>query len=224
MYNITLISTSHSENGKCNSDELYKIIEYINPEVVFEELPNSLFKIVYNGNHFPDEPLEIKCIKKYLQNHSIRHIPVDIDVSPNLSKNEIDYMFGSFKQYHVYKEIEDEQKVLLAQEGFAYLNSEECSASFDRKKTIEKYLIDFAGFNKNQLSRIYTLFHEEHDKRENAMIQNIYNYSRENQYNQAVFLIGSGHRKSITQKIQEYGSREELKLNWFCYEGTMPTE
>lgn len=222
MYNITLISTIHSENGKCNSDELYKIVESINPEVVFEELPNILFEIVYNGNHFPDEPLEIKCIKKYLRNHNIRHIPVDIDVRPNLSKNEIEYMFRSFKKHHVYKKIEDEQKVLTAQEGFAYLNSEKCLESFDKRTTIEKDLLDFAGINKDLLSRIYRLFHEEHNNREKAMIQNIYNYSRENQYSQAVFLIGAAHRRSIMQKIQDYESKEALKLNWSFYNAAMP--
>jgi hypothetical protein len=48
MYNITVISTDHTESGKCNSDELYKIIKSINPEVIFEEMPNSLFKAMWS--------------------------------------------------------------------------------------------------------------------------------------------------------------------------------
>jgi len=41
MQNVILISTEHLDSGKCNSDELLKIIETINPEVIFEEQPND---------------------------------------------------------------------------------------------------------------------------------------------------------------------------------------
>lgn len=216
MHNITLIGTVHSENGKCNSDELYKIIESISPEVIFEELSNNLFDRFYNVNQLSGEPLEIKCIKKYLRNHNIKHIPVDIDVSPNLSTSDIEYMFDAFKKYDVYKEFDKEQNLLTAQYGFAYLNSIKCSELFSKKKITEKNLMEF-GLNKNILLRIYKLFHEEQDNRENEMLHNIYNYSKENQYNRAVFLIGSAHRNSIMQKIIEYEKKEKLKLNWTFY-------
>lgn len=216
MRTVTLISTIHSENGKCNSDELYKIIESLCPEVIFEELSNNLFDKFYNGNQLSDEPLEIKCLKKYLQIHTIKHIPVDIDVSPNLSTSEINYLFDTFKKYDVYKKLEDEQHLLTAQEGFTYLNSGKCSELFDKKKVTEKHLMRFE-INKNALFRIYKLFHEEHDNRENAMLQNIYNYSKENQYNQAVFLIGSAHRNPIIQKITEYETKKIIDLDWKYY-------
>jgi hypothetical protein len=35
MYNITIVCTHHSEVGKCDSGELYNIIESINPDVIF---------------------------------------------------------------------------------------------------------------------------------------------------------------------------------------------
>jgi len=41
MYNITLVCTAHKPLGNCNSEELYKIIEKINPEVIFEEIDFS---------------------------------------------------------------------------------------------------------------------------------------------------------------------------------------
>jgi pheromone shutdown protein TraB len=216
MHNITLIGTFHSENEKCNSDELYKIIKSISPEVIFEELPNNLFDRFYNGNQISDEPLEVKCIKKYLQNHNIKHIPVDIDVSPKLSSSEINYMFDTFRKYDVYRKLDNEQNLLTAQYGFAYLNSNKCSELFDKKKITEKNLMGFE-INKNILFHIYKLFHEEQDNRENEMLKNIYNYSKENQYNQAVFLIGSAHRNSLMQKITEYETKNKIKLNWTFY-------
>ena len=87
-------------------------------------------------------------------------------------------------------------------------------------KITEKQLIEFSGINKDILLHIYQLFHKEHDNRENVMLQNIYNYSKENQYNQAVFLLGYAHRKSIEQKISEYETKEKFKLNWIFYNDT----
>jgi hypothetical protein len=43
MHNITLIITGHREIGICISNELYKIIERINPEIIFEELSTRDF-------------------------------------------------------------------------------------------------------------------------------------------------------------------------------------
>ena len=63
MYIITSITTSHNEHGNCNSNELYKIIERIAPEVIFEEVPQSKFSKVYEG--LPGDSLETNTIKKY---------------------------------------------------------------------------------------------------------------------------------------------------------------
>ncbi|HEY6142212.1 MAG TPA: hypothetical protein VIV55_02120 [Flavobacterium sp.] len=216
MYNITLISTAHSEYGKCNSYELYKIIESINPQVIFEELPSNLLDCAYNENPHPNEPLEVKCIKKYLQNYNIKHIPVDMDLNLFLPTSEIDNMFNSFRKYDVYNKLEIDQYILTEKYGFSYLNSKKCSELFKEKKIIEKNLISFM-FNKYQLIHNYKLFHEEQEKRENAMLKNIYNYSKENEYIQAVFLIGSAHRNSVIHKITENEKNEKLQLNWTFY-------
>ena len=214
MHNIILISTEHVENGKCNPDELHKIIESINPEIIFEELANDDFHRYYNETQNSFKPLEVQCIIKYLQNHHIKHIPIDIEPNQYSSFEEWDYMFDTFKKYDIYKKIAREHCALRDKEGFAYLNSKKFSKLFDKIKIIERQLIEFSGCNKDELLRIYTLFHKEHDERENAMLLNIYNYSKGNQYNQAVFLLGDAHRNSIIQKISEYEKKLKIKLNW----------
>jgi DNA-binding protein Fis len=217
MYNVTLISTEHRESGKCNPDELHKIIESISPEVIFEEQTNDdTFQKYYNEeNSF--KSLEVQCIKKYLQNHDIKHIPVDIEINQFLTFREWDYVFDTFNKYDVYKQILKEHCALRDKDGFAYLNSEKCTVLFDKMKTAERQIIEFSGVNKNELIRIYNLFHKEHDNRENAMLLNIYNYSKENQYSQALFLLGYAHRKSMLHKIKEYEMQERPKLNWTFY-------
>lgn len=216
MYNITLISTEHRESGKCNSDELYKIIETLNPDVIFEEETNDeKFQEYYNKeNSF--NSLEVQSIKKFIQNHNIKHIPVDIKT--NFNYREWDYMFETFKKYNVYKQTIKEHCELRDKDGFSYLNSEKCMELFDKMKTTERQLIEFSGINRDELLRIYNSFHKEHDNREDAMLLNIYNYSKQNQYNQAVFLLGYAHRKSIIEKIRKYEPTENFKLNWTFYD------
>ena len=234
MYNITLIGTHHSEIGKCNSDELYKIIESISPEVIFEELPTDAFNMFYSDSFDiyyvnrilrnrrpPEVPLEVKCVKKYKQYYNIKIIPVDIDVRQKLAQyqDEISFMFSIFFKYEDYQKLDNEKEALIAQEGFHYLNSDRFLDFLEKKEVIEKNIME-TEIQKNRLFDIYKLFHTvQYDNRENAMLENIYNYSKENQYNQAVFLIGAEHKKSIMQKIQEYEKKEEYKLNWKFYNG-----
>lgn len=216
MYNLTILFTHHSEVGKCCVEELHTIIESINPDVIFEELTKDLFDRIYREDHCTAESLEIKSIKKYLLRHNVNHHPVDISVNPNISVSDIEYMFGVFKKFDVYKKIEDQQKEMIAQEGFAFLNSQKNMELFEQKFITEKNLIGFT-MNKDWLHRIHKLFYEEHDQRETAIIENIHKYSSQNQFNQALLLIGSGHAKSILEKIEKSKAQQNLKLNWTLY-------
>lgn len=218
MYKITLIGTQHLECGKCNSDELYKIIESINPEVIFEELSSKLFDLIYNVNSHnlsPDLLTEIKCIKRYVHDHSIKHFPVDIDTR-DISDKEQNWMFDTFEKYDDYNKIDNKQSLLTAQYGFNFLNSDKCLHLSELKNFIIKNIIE-VDVNKNELFRVHQLFNRQEDTRENAMLLNIYNYSKENLYNQAVFLVGSAHRTSIMQKIAEYEKLSDINLNWTMY-------
>jgi hypothetical protein len=216
MYNITLVSTNHSELGKCNSDELYKIIESIKPDVIFEELSPVLFDMLYNQKQVINEPLEIKAIKRYLLNYNVRHIPVDIDVSQNLSTRDIEFMFSEFGKYAIYRQLGEEQNRMAAQDGFAFLNSKKTVEIFAKKRIVEMNLIEFMMTNKTLLG-IHKLFYEEQDQRELAIIKNIYRYSEENKYNRALFFIGVGHRGPIMKKIKMANEKETVKLNWVFY-------
>jgi len=218
MYNITLISTHHREIGKCNSDELYKIIKAISPDVIFEELPTLAFDIVYKKIiQHPDEPLETKSIKRYLLDHNITHIPVDLVADYNMPTKEMEDMLAMFKTYDVYKNIEDEQYKMTERDGFTFSNSKRSLELIEEKKIAEKNLIE-SMINKDQLLRIWNHFYAQQEKRDSEMLRNIYNYSKEHSYDKAIFTVGALHRKSLMEKIQEYERTEEFKLNWTFYE------
>lgn len=215
MQNITLIGTLHSELGKCNSDELYKIIEQINPDVIFEELTPYLYDMVYDkGIYDESAPLELKCIRNYKQQHNIKNFPVDSEVNSTLS-NDVDRMLALFGNYDIYNQIEIEQKKNIEQGGFDFLNSEGFSDLVKIKRSVEAEIVE--KINKRQLNRIYKSFYDDIDFREIIMLNNIYAYSKEINYNQAVFLIGAGHRSSIIRKVAEYQLKKEIKLNWNFY-------
>jgi len=212
MHNITLVGTFHSELGKCNADELYKIIEQIKPDVIFEELTPYLYDILYNKGIFDESaPLEFKCIWSYKEKHNIKNIPVDIEVKSTFS-NEINVVFALFEKYDTYSEIVSEIKRKIESDRFDFLNSDEYSDLVEKQRSIERNILE--EINNRQLNRIYKSFYDDMDYRENVMLNNIYAYSQENDYDHAVFLIGAGHRRSIIQKVAEYQLKETIKMNW----------
>ena len=217
MYNITLVCTMHEKLGKCNADELYQIIDAISPQVIFEELTKDLSDIAYKGPRHPKEPPEVESIKRYLLNHNIQQIPVDIALNYRVIDPQIDFMLNSFNEYQAYREIENEQYAMTEQYGFRFLNSNQYYELFERKKNLEEDLINFS-INKNQLTRIRKLFYEVQDTRETKWLENVYEYSKKYSYEKAIFFCGAAHRKSIMQKILELEAKESYKLNWTFYE------
>jgi hypothetical protein len=232
MYNIILICTAHLENGKCNSDELFDILKEIKPEVIFDELTSEYSDMFYSelfetysvncilGNRkAPQVPLEVKSIKKYKQNYDVEIIPVDIDTRQKLAEyqNELNFIFHKLFTHKDYITFDEERETLIANEGFEYLNSDKFLDLSDKMDALENTIVA-SEIENERLLNIYNLFRiEQKEKRENAMLQNIYIYSQKNQYNQAVFLVGANHKKSIMQKIIDYEELSEIKLNWRMY-------
>jgi len=216
MNNVTLLCTYHSEFGKSNSDELYRILESIEPDVIFEELTEELFDKFYNKNCIPDEPPEVRSVKRYLKDNSIIHFPVDINMSSSVSTTEINYMFYVFKRYTTYSMLEQEQEKLVYEEGYEFLNSSKNEELTERKKSLEESLIAFQA-NGYHLARIHKLFYEEQHNREYEIIKNIYKFSENTVYKNAVLLLGSGHRRTVFNKMESYKSDSHVMLNWKLY-------
>ncbi|MEQ1797442.1 MAG: hypothetical protein ABL872_05790 [Lacibacter sp.] len=227
MSTITLIATGHKENGLCNSQELFKLIEQIKPEVIFEEIPPGKFEAVYGGTR--QESLEVKTIKTYLQKYpDVHHYPVDLDIEQATEKQirqEVDGMSFIFNHYSPeYNDLSNQISYLSEIYGFSFLNSDRCSELILRKKFLEKQILDTLKtdntqktLNHEELDLAYKLWIGQIDDRENAMLRNIYSCMEQKKYHKALFLVGAAHRKPIQQKIQEYELTEKFKLNWIFY-------
>ncbi len=209
MYNITLICTTHTEIGNCNSRELYRIIEEIKPEIIFEELSLTAYNECYGVQN--RITLETSAIKMYLQKHKIEHIPV---VGSELS-DDLKDKFNFMIRYHDYRNLIDDLASMEEKYGFQFLISQQCEDLFENIKSIEK--LNIKNSNDENLLRLYQLCDESIDKYENEIIKNVYSYSEENKYNIAIIFIGAAHRKSIMQKIKEYQLKQKLKLNCTLY-------
>jgi hypothetical protein len=213
MYNITLIATVHREIGICNSTELYKIIEQVNPDIIFEELFVDSFMAIYEG--LRNDTLETKTIKRYLQKHRIKHIPVDIDGNKLIDialKNDIEKMFDVFYNSVEYDKLLNQRTVSTEQQGFLFLNSSQCREIMERLHLLEEEIL--RTINNAKLFQTYKSWLEIINKRENEMIKNMYNYSTLTKYNRAIFLIGAEHKKPVKDKIPIFERKNKIELNW----------
>lgn len=208
MYNITVICTIHSEVGKCNVNELYKLIEMVQPDVIFEELSTMAYKRCYViQNLFT---LESGAIKKYLQKHRIIHLPV---VGSEIV-NEMEEKLNHLIRYAGYTQLIDNLISLEENYGFQFLNSKESIQLFERIKAFENVILNQSN---NDTKLLFEKVDKIVDKYENEIIRNVYFYSKRHHYNQAILFIGAAHKKSIMQKVEEFNTNEDLKLNWSFY-------
>ncbi|MFN3528596.1 MAG: hypothetical protein ACK417_01570 [Bacteroidia bacterium] len=214
---ITLICTKHSALGKCNSEELYQILKAIKPPVVFDEVPASYFDAYYGTKS--RKSLESEAINEYLKDHKAEIIPADIDTSQALNEFQMQFrsLFSKIFQNQDYIKLEKDTENMIIQHGFNYLNGIEFLEYLDQKEALIQQIIA-SETDRDRLQKTYHLFqYINHDSRENAMLQNIYNYSKEAQYSQAVFLLGAEHRKSLMEKIPTFEASSNLELKWKTY-------
>jgi len=211
MYNITLICTMHLGIDKCNPEELYDIIEKENPEVIFEEFDVSRTDDEYYKNgHYKnqDNSVETTTIMKYLENHQVIHIPVDTYDVTYFPKEMYAKISNNNEEYsNLFTTI-----LLSGQQGFSYLNSIECNNLFDRLHALEEEVVK--NLNDEWLSNAYKSWQLVTDNRENEMLNNVYKYTKENKYNNAVLITGAEHGKPILSKAKEYNIKENLEINW----------
>ncbi len=210
--NTIILSSFHKELGKCNSKELYGIIEEIRPEVIFEELPQDIFDVVYSYGRNP-QSLEALTIKNYLEKYKIEHFPVDtyeINVEARFQKFDL-----IFTRSIEYRELFQHQLSMIGRHGYSFLNSDDCSALVDKLRALEKNVL--LEINDSKLISQYEKSANMDSLRENEMIENIYNYGSENKYEKAVFICGAQHRRPVIQKIMERKKQNELGINWKLY-------
>lgn len=212
MYKVNLIFTRHSPMGECNVNNLYNVLEYIQPDVIFQELPPSSKS---------SGILESKSVYLYKYENVSRNIMVRFvdkeEVPSNLFFNQLKDMFNRFDRLitengQIYRSLIDSDKRKVMEFGFSYLNSHETeNFNYERKSAIYRCINDFGNGNFLELYDKLSVIVAERD---NEMIQNIYEYANSNSFINAAFLVGSAHRNNIIKTALDYNVKSEVKLNW----------
>jgi len=209
MHNITFISTVHKEIGKCNANELCKIIEKISPEVIFLEALEKTYskyeKSMFSSFGVFHKKLEISAIQKYSFNTPFKYIPVlDKELPDSFEKK-----YNIVCEKRELQNLIDNFNSLAAEHGFKFLNSIDSIKLHEEMRMLERRLLNE--------SEIHKVANEDIDAYENSMIRNIYSYCKTNKFNTAIFMCGVAHRKSIIEKIKEFKAQKEMDLSWAIF-------
>lgn len=202
MAEIILISTVHEEMGKAKAEELYLILEKIQPDVIFLEALETSYPY-YDRMRFENfgvysSKLELKAIQQYRLINEFEYVPV-LD-------NEMSKVFN--EKYNLLCENKEFQNMLdnfnnqASEYGFSFLNSEFGQMLHREMREYEDKMIQNLEVKKQ--------FNDTINEYEDSMVKNIRTYCEHNQFNRAVFLCGVAHRKSLIGKLDLF---VEFKVN-----------
>jgi hypothetical protein len=83
--------------------------------------------------------------------------------------------------------------------GFVYLNSEDCGELWARVYEDMVSAIKWMNDEPRPVE-IYESWKKTNDLPENAMMENIQKYCKENTFDKGVFLVGAAHRRPVIEK------------------------
>ncbi len=207
--NITFISTVHTEMGKCNADELCEIIEKIKPEVIFLEALDDTYsdyeKSIFTSFGVYHKKLEIHAMQKYSGTTTFIYVHL---LEKEMSEAFVRKQAIACEHYEL-QMLFDNFNALAQEKGFEYLNSVDSMLLLEEMRMLERRLLND--------SELINTADEDIDTYENTMLRNIYSYCKSREFNTAIFMCGSGHRKSIIEKIEKYKAQEETNINWIIF-------
>lgn len=208
---IILISTAHKTHGKCNVNNLLKILIKVKPEVVFIESSPKFINQVHNSKR--PASLELTACIELKKYNPFRLLAIDsYPDSVNLDgvKNKISQIFNDIQKSNPeYSLLSEQIKINEFNYGFDYLNSQKSINDFERMNEIESIFVKNSA-NKDALD-VYNYWLSFNKNREIEMLENIIDYSNNNNFNNAVFLCGAAHRKSLIDKIK---LNKNTKIEW----------
>ena len=207
MPDIVLLCSVHKDNGKCSSKELVRILELIKPDVLFQEVSYT----EHSGN---DSILEIRAIAEYLTRNSLQQIPVDTLGGSAIENENLDPVIKRVSRISpTYRSAWDNYiHPFENTRGFEYLNSRLSDYMLRQVDSIITTALE--QLNDAGLLKVYAEWKLYNSQREDAMVRNVYEFCRFNDFKKGVFLFGSAHRLSLIRKIQAVKRTEKVRVNW----------
>lgn len=211
MSTITLVGTTHREHGLCNKDSLKETLLRYSPDVIFEELPayDSSSEICELSHH----TLEGQAIEEYLSERPAMRVAVDsYEFNPEFHAS-IDRLFD-YVESNSYEYLAASSRVsrMSWEYGFSFLNSQEFIELAAHKQAIFNQIINMSG--NSQLIRGLSEWNRSLRERESAMVENIYSFCRESNFQKGLFMIGAEHLPFISKKVFDQTRREHNDITW----------
>lgn len=195
---LSLIGTVHVESGHANSAELRAILERLQPNVIFAEIPTAKVTDYIDGSH---GSLESVAIANYRMCCPFTVVPVDLNEPSGEFFRKSKEMFNKVQRTSSeYRRLIDLHSLDTHDHGFPYLNSDRCAqawvAIYDEVRATIEWIGDAT------MRQVYALWRETNDRRETGMLENINDYSSRCPDSHGVFLLGAAHREAIVEKVK----------------------
>lgn len=207
---MSLIGTSHAERGAVTASALLAILERIQPEFIFAEIPRTHLSAWRDGSHGTVESI---AVAHYANTHSIDVVSVD---SP---KPEDSFFQGWEEESRAiertspkYRRLVDLNTDRMCTEGFAYLNSDACIQAWADIYREELETIEYIG--SSRLRDIYAQVRDLNERRELEMLEHIRAYCTSTKQTCGAFLVGAAHRKSLMEKLRAADETAIPHIEW----------
>jgi hypothetical protein len=211
MNRVSLVCTVHEELGRANVVALRAILERMQSDVIFLEVPPEALKNYLENS----QKVEAAAVNQYRLAHQVEPVPVDLLPPTQDFDSNSRYLFNRIEKVsRTFCLLMDSNSTYVRTEGFTYLNSERSSKLWS--DIYDEVVSTIKCMNNNpELVAIYESWKETNDRRERAMMENIQKYCRENTFDKGVFLIGAAHRRAIIDLSKEQsGIRWDFAGHW----------
>ena len=206
---VSLISTVHEEMGLANVSELRAILERIQPEVIFLEVPPAAFEDYFENS----QNLEAKAVRQYRVAHQVQLVAVDLPTpSGDFFVNFEDLRRRIRQVSPEYRRLTKWDGDCIREFGFAYLNSDDCGELW--LSVYKEILSTIEWLKDSSLLAPHESWVETNDRREQAMLDNIQKYCGDNTCHRGAFLAGAAHRQPIIEKSRKQTAASSTTIEW----------
>ncbi|WP_431796692.1 hypothetical protein SGO26_10530 [Cupriavidus metallidurans] len=169
---VSLIGTVHTKSGRANVAELRTILERLQPDVIFAEIPSADLADYLDGSH---GNIESAAVALYRKRRPVNVVPVDLNKPSDEFFRESEEMFKKVERTSPeYRRLMDQNCVDTRDHGFLYLNSDRCAQAWAAIYDEVRATIEWIG--DDRLRQIYALWSETNDRRETGMLEKINSY------------------------------------------------
>lgn len=205
MTRVWVVATVHAEQGRASGSRLHAILERLEPEVIFLELPLADLGDFLHGTR---SNLESTAVRKYQENREVVLVPVDLpEPDEGFFRAIRDLQRNKKMNSSRYRRLMDENTRCVERPGFSYLNSQRCGQAWSEINeeigdTVE-WLDNRRGFHRI-VAALRSTSHgppctSVAKKQCSGASMSIFAFSPSRE----VFLIGAAYRRPILTRAQE---------------------